>query len=80
MPVSVLVRVNKALGRELENVLYPTVNSDVLFTSFLTWCLVRVRLHQASVSMQRQRWDDACDTALIVINGATPKWVATLFE
>ena len=48
-----------------------------VFDFHVLW--LRARLHQASVSTQSQRWDDAHDTTLIEINGVTPKWVATLF-
>ena len=40
---------------------------------------LRARLHQASVSMQCQRCNDASDTALIEINGVTQEWIATPF-
>ena len=39
----------------------------------------RARLHRASASTLRQHYDDASDIVLIVNNGFTPKWVATLF-
>ena len=38
---------------------------------------IRAYLHQASVWMQSQCCDDACDIVLIEKNGVTPKWVAT---